>query len=74
MGKGCARCQKLEHMIMDVVKDLELDAVVEKVDDFQKMTEYGVMQTPALVIDEKLILSGRVPDLPELKELLSKLS
>jgi small redox-active disulfide protein 2 len=71
LGTGCARCKSLEKVTRKAVEELNLDAKVEKVEDIQKIMEYAVMRTPALVIDEKLVLSGQVPKVNELKELLT---
>ena len=71
LGTGCARCKSLEKVTIKAVEELNLDATVEKVEDIQKIMEYGVMRTPALVINEKVVLSGQVPKVSELKELLT---
>ena len=71
LGTGCARCKSLEKVTRKAVEELNLDATVEKVEDIQKIMEYAVMRTPALVIDEKVVLSGQVPKVAELKELLT---
>lgn len=70
LGTGCARCKSLEKITRKAVDELNLDANVEKVEDIQKIMEYAVMRTPALVINEKVVLSGQVPKLSALKELL----
>jgi small redox-active disulfide protein 2 len=70
LGTGCARCKSLEKITRKAVEELDLDATVEKVEDIQKIMEYAVMLTPALVIDEKLVLSGQIPKVGEMKELL----
>ena len=72
LGTGCARCKSLEKVTLLAVNDLNLDAVVEKVEDIQKIMEYSVMRTPALVIDEKVVMTGQVPRVAEMKELLTK--
>ena len=72
LGSGCARCQSLEKTTKEAVTELGIDATVEKVEDIQKIMEYGVMRTPGLVVNEKVILTGQVPKLTELKELLTK--
>jgi small redox-active disulfide protein 2 len=72
LGTGCARCKSLEKITRKAVEELNLDATVEKVEDIQKIMEYAIMRTPALVINEKVVLSGQVPKLTELKELLTK--
>lgn len=71
LGTGCARCKSLEKMTRKAVEELNLDASIEKVEDIQKIMEYAVMRTPALVIEEKVVLTGQVPKLSELKELLT---
>jgi small redox-active disulfide protein 2 len=71
LGTGCARCKSLEQLTRKAVDELHLDATVEKVEDIQKIMEYAVMRTPALVIDEKVVLSGQVPKINDLKELLT---
>lgn len=71
LGTGCARCKSLEKVTRKAIDDLNLDAAVEKVEDIQKIMEYAVMRTPALVINEKVVISGQVPKISELKELLT---
>ena len=70
LGTGCAKCKSLEKVTRKAVEELNLDATVEKVEDIQQIMEYAVMRTPALVIDEKVILSGQLPKITELKSLL----
>ena len=72
LGIGCARCKLLEKLTTKAVLELNLDATVEKVEDIQKIMEYAVMRTPALVINEKVVMSGQVPNISEIKELLTK--
>ena len=71
LGTGCTRCKTLDKITRKAVNELKIDATVEKVEDFQKIMEYAVMRTPALVINEKVVLSGQVPKIAELKELLT---
>ena len=71
LGTGCARCKSLEKATTKAVNELNLDVTVEKVEDIQKIMEYAVMRTPALVINEKVVLSGQVPKINDLKELLN---
>lgn len=72
LGSGCAKCKTLEKVTREAVAELSLDATVEKVEDIQKIIEYGVMITPALVIDGQVVLKGKVPKMKEMKELLTK--
>ena len=71
LGTGCAKCKSLEKVTRKAVDELKLDAAVEKVEDIQKIMEYAVMRTPALVIDEKVVISGQLPKVTEMKELLT---
>ena len=71
LGTGCARCKSLEKTTRIAVEELNLDATVVKVEDIQKIMEYAVMRTPALVINEKVVLSGQVPKVAEIKDLLT---
>lgn len=71
LGTGCAKCKSLEKVTRQAVKELNLEATVDKVEDIQKIMEYAVMRTPALVIDEKVVMSGQLPKVSELKELLT---
>lgn len=72
LGTGCAKCKSLERTTQQAVNELDLDADVEKIEDIQKIMEYGIMRTPGLVINGKIVLSGKVPKISELKELLTK--
>ncbi len=72
LGTGCANCKNLEKATIHALSELEIEANVEKVEDIQKIMSYGVMRTPALVIDEKVVMYGRVPGISELKEIILK--
>jgi len=72
LGTGCPRCKALEKTTRDVVAELGIDATIEKEEDIVKIIGYGIMHTPALVVNGKVVLSGRVPSASEVKEVLSK--
>ncbi len=71
LGPGCPKCQILLKNTEQAVAELGLDCQVEKITDIMQITSYGVMMTPALVVDDEVKLVGKVPSLTELKELLS---
>ena len=66
LGSGCANCKRLEQITKKVVDELGVEAEVVKVTDPTKYTDYGVMSTPGLVINEKTVSSGRIPSIPEI--------
>ena len=70
LGSGCMNCQTLEKRTKEALEELNLEAVVEKVQDYQKIASYGIMRTPGLVIDEKVATAGFVPTVEKIKELL----
>jgi small redox-active disulfide protein 2 len=70
LGSGCANCKKLQATAEEAVKELGIEASVEKVQEIQKIMSYGVMRTPALVINEKVKSSGRIPSKEEIKEFI----
>jgi len=72
LGMGCPNCQKLEANTKQALEELKLEAVVEKVTEIQDIMGYGVMSTPALVVDEKVEVYGRIPDVNEIKEILKR--
>lgn len=72
LGTGCAKCKTLEQATRNAIQELNLDAAIEKVEDIQKIMEYGIMRTPGLVINGEVVLSGQVPKMTELKEILTK--
>ena len=71
LGPGCNNCKNLERVTREAVDALGIDATIEKVTDYPTIVGYGVMSTPALVIDGKLVLSGRVPTSSQVRELLT---
>jgi len=61
LGTGCSKCQELEKTVREVVKELQVDATVQKVNEMGKILEYPILITPGLVIDEELVIAGKVP-------------
>lgn len=71
LGPGCANCAALEKVTRAALDELGLQATIEKVQDYGAIAGYGVMSTPALVVDERVVVSGRVPTLAQVRELLA---
>jgi len=74
LGSGCANCANLERVTREAVADLGIDADFEKVTDFGAIAGYGVMSTPGLVVDDTVVLAGRVPTAAKVRELLASLT
>lgn len=72
LGPGCRNCEKLKANTKKALTDLEIDASIEKVEDFKDIASYGVMQTPALVVDEEVKIFGKVPTVKEIKKIFTK--
>ncbi len=70
LGPGCAKCQELLSQTQRAARELGLDCTVQKVTDIREITKYGVMMTPALLVDGQVKVSGKVPSLDDLKKLL----
>jgi small redox-active disulfide protein 2 len=71
LGPGCKNCAALEANTREALASLDRTDAITKVDDYAEIAAYGVMNTPALVIDETVVVSGRVPDTAELSSLLA---
>lgn len=72
LGSGCAKCQSLEEATKEALKDMGLSISVEHVTDFAEIARYGVMSTPALAVDGKVVSYGKVLKKEEIKELIEK--
>ena len=70
LGSGCDNCRRLEAATREAVERLHLDATFEKVTDPGEIASWGVMRTPALVVDDEVVLSGRVPTAASVEALL----
>ena len=71
LGPGCAKCMKLKEQAEAAVKELGIEATVEKIEDINVITGFGVMMTPALVIDGEVKVVGKVASVEEIKKLLA---
>jgi small redox-active disulfide protein 2 len=74
LGGGCSKCERLEADTREVVKQLGIEATFIKVKNIAEITAYDVMATPALVVDEKVLSSGRIPRREEIKQWLEELT
>ena len=72
LGTGCPKCNSLEKLTRKAVEESGLEAEIEKVEDIMKIMEYGIMKTPALVINGEVKVSGRLPSEKELKAFLTQ--
>ena len=70
LGPGSMNCKTLAKRTQEAVASLGIHATVEKVEDIMQIAAYGILQTPGLVIDEKVVSSGRVPTVDAIKELI----
>jgi small redox-active disulfide protein 2 len=71
LGPGCPKCRTLEKITRDTVQEMGISASVIKEEDIVKIMSYGIMHTPGLVLNGKVVLSGRIPSSKELKEILT---
>lgn len=71
LGPGCPKCEKLKANAEAAAKELGIDATVEKITDITQITAFGVMMTPALVIDGEVKVVGKVSSTEEIKQLLA---
>lgn len=72
LGTGCAKCKTLEKLTREIVEKNNIDATVSKVEDIVEIMKYGVMTTPALVVNGKVEIKGRVPSEDEIVKALLK--
>jgi small redox-active disulfide protein 2 len=70
LGSGCAKCNQLENLTKDVLKEMGIEATIEHVKDINKIMEYPIITTPGLVINEELVVSGKVPDKAKLNQIV----
>lgn len=72
LGPGCPKCKTLEKLTREVVEQNSIQATITKVEDIMEIMNYNVMSTPALVVNGKVEIKGRVPSAEEIKEILAK--
>ncbi|MBN2853849.1 MAG: TM0996/MTH895 family glutaredoxin-like protein [Clostridia bacterium] len=73
LGGGCANCEKLQKNTEEALKELNIDTVIEKVKDFKEIMAMGVMKTPALAIDGKILVAGYIAKAKEIVKLINKI-
>jgi len=72
LGPGCPKCKTLEKLTRETVNEMGIAAEITKEEDIVRIMNYGIMHTPGLVINGKVVMSGRVPSPKEIKELIAK--
>lgn len=74
LGTGCPKCKLLEQTTKDAIAELWINAEIIKVEDMVEIMQYDIMSTPGLVVDEKVVMTGKVPSKEELVQILPNLS
>jgi len=72
LGSGCRKCNKLENNVKKTLKNNDISAEIEHVTDITEIVDYGIMSTPALVIDEKVVSAGKILKEKEIIDLLQR--
>ena len=72
LSSGCTNCKRLEQIVRKVIENNSLEAEIEKVTDFQEITKWPILSTPGLVVDGKVLSSGRIPSEAEITDWLNK--
>ncbi|MBN2805859.1 MAG: TM0996/MTH895 family glutaredoxin-like protein [Prolixibacteraceae bacterium] len=72
LGPGCPKCKTLEKVTRDAIAETGINATLVKVEDIVEIMNFGVMTTPALVINGKVVVKGRVPSIDEIKSLITQ--
>ena len=70
LGSGCTRCNILEQNTRKAVEELGIEATIEKIEDIQKILDYEIMMTPGLIVNGKVLVSGRILSVNQVKKLL----
>jgi small redox-active disulfide protein 2 len=71
LGTGCPKCRKLAEVAESVAREMNIDYKLEKVTDINKIMDFGVMITPALVVDGEVKIAGKIPKTDDIKKMLS---
>lgn len=74
LGAGCDKCDTSHDNASKAIEEMGSDVKIERVEDLITMMKYGVMSTPGIVIDEKVIMVGRIPEVKEFKDMIEKAS
>ena len=72
LGTGCPKCKKMAEIAEKAASSLNLDYEIEKITEIARIMDFGVMSTPALAVDGKVLIAGKVPSEDRMKDLLSK--
>ncbi len=72
LGMGCSNCKQLHDSTLKIIDKLKIKCDVEYVTDIQKIASFGIMQTPALMINNKIVIAGLIPDLKELEKIITQ--
>ena len=72
LGSGCAKCKALEKLTREVVERNGIQATITKIDDYAEIMKYHVMTTPALVVNDRVEIKGRVPSGEEIRQIFLK--
>jgi small redox-active disulfide protein 2 len=67
LGTGCSKCKQTEAVIRETLGEMGIEADIEKVEDIEKIMKYDIMSTPAIVIDDAVVMTGRVPSTEEVR-------
>ena len=71
LGTGCSRCKTLTARVEETIAALKIEATIEKIENIEEIVKFGVMSTPSLVLDGKILFTGRVPTSHEIGEIIS---
>lgn len=73
LGTGCSKCKTTANLVKEVVNEQNIDAEIIKIEDIMEIMEYNVITTPAIIVDEKIVIKGRIPSKKELEELFENI-